>query len=67
MFSSPLRDITTSGAADRRQVSWEDLLKKLTWIDRNSIAQVALDLVDESGQPKEAVMLRILSQRSSGG
>jgi hypothetical protein len=35
-----------------REVSWEDLVKKLTWIDRNTIAQVALDLVDESGHPK---------------
>ncbi len=34
--------------------SWEELLAKLTWIDRNSIAEVALDLVDESGQPKVA-------------
>ena len=34
------------------QVSWEELVKKLTWIDRNTIAQVALDLVDESGAPK---------------
>ena len=32
--------------------SWEELLAKLTWIDRNNIAEVALDLVDESGQPK---------------
>ncbi len=37
------------------QVSWEELFEKLTWIDRNNIAQVALDLVDESGQPREAV------------
>ena len=29
------------------QASWEDLVRKLTWIDRNIIAQVALDLVDE--------------------
>lgn len=34
--------------------SWEDLIAKLTWIDRNNIAEVALDLVDESGQPKVA-------------
>src|ERR1700730_5990393 len=34
--------------------SWEDLLAKLTWIDRNKIAEVALDLVDETGQPKVA-------------
>src|SRR3984957_16429673 len=33
--------------------SWEELLAKLTWIDRNNLAQVALDLVDESGHPKE--------------
>jgi hypothetical protein len=32
------------------QVSWEELIKKLTCIDRNTIAQVALDLVDESGE-----------------
>jgi hypothetical protein len=37
-----------------RPASWEDLLTKLTWIDRNSIAEVALDLVDESGQPRVA-------------
>ncbi|MGB8536425.1 MAG: hypothetical protein WCD57_08430 [Acidobacteriaceae bacterium] len=34
--------------------SWEELLAKLTRIDRNKIAEVALDLVDESGQPKAA-------------
>jgi hypothetical protein len=34
------------------EAEWEDLLAKLTWIDRNNIAEVALDLVDESGQPK---------------
>ena len=42
------------------QVSWEELLKKLTWIDRNTIAQVALDLVDESGDTQ-----RIRGCRSS--
>jgi hypothetical protein len=36
------------------EVSWEELVRKLTWIDRNTIAQVALDLVDESGQPRDA-------------
>ncbi len=35
------------------QVGWEGLVKQLTWIDRNTIAQVALDLVDESGEPRE--------------
>jgi hypothetical protein len=33
-------------------VGWEQLLASLTWIDRNNIALVALDLVDESGRPK---------------
>jgi hypothetical protein len=37
------------------QVSFEELFGKLIWVDRNNIAQVALDLVDESGQPREAV------------
>ena len=36
------------------QVSWEGLLRRLTWIDRNNIAQVALDLVDESGRELHA-------------
>ena len=31
---------------------WEQLLASLTSIDRNNIALVALDLVDESGRPK---------------
>jgi hypothetical protein len=34
--------------------SWEELVKRLTWIDRNTIALVTLDLVDESGTPKES-------------
>jgi hypothetical protein len=34
-------------------VGWEELLQRLTWVDRDNIAQVALDLVDESGQPRE--------------
>jgi hypothetical protein len=34
------------------EAEWEELFAKLTWIDRNNIAEVALDLVDESGQPK---------------
>jgi hypothetical protein len=33
-----------------KQPTWEDLFAKLTSTDRNSIAQVALELVDESGQ-----------------
>ena len=33
-------------------VDFEDLFAQLKWIDRNNIAQVALDLVDLSGRPK---------------
>jgi hypothetical protein len=36
------------------QSTWDGLFAKLTWIDRNNIAQVALDLVDETGAPREA-------------
>jgi hypothetical protein len=43
-----------SQARQSHQVSWEELVSKLTWIDRNTIAQVALDLVDENGEPKKA-------------
>ena len=32
--------------------SFENLFAQLKWIDRNNIAQVALDLVDPSGLPK---------------
>jgi hypothetical protein len=34
------------------EAEWESLFAKLTWIDRNNIAEVALDIVDEFGQPK---------------
>jgi hypothetical protein len=33
-----------------RQTTWGDLLARLTWTDKNNIDQVALELVDESGQ-----------------
>ena len=36
------------------QMTWEELIKELTWVDRNAIEQVALDLVDESGAAKGA-------------
>jgi hypothetical protein len=36
------------------QASWEGLLARLTWIDRDNIALVALDLVDESGRPRQS-------------
>jgi hypothetical protein len=32
--------------------NFEELFAQLKWIDRNNIAQVALDLVDPSGRPK---------------
>jgi hypothetical protein len=32
--------------------SFENLFSQLKWIDRNNIAQVALDLVDPSGRPR---------------
>jgi len=32
--------------------NFEDLFAQLKWIDRNNIAQVALDLVDPCGRPK---------------
>jgi hypothetical protein len=35
------------------ELNWEDLLGKLIRTDRDSIAQVALDLLDESGRRRE--------------
>lgn len=32
--------------------TWEDILKRLTWIDRDKIATVALDVIKESGAPR---------------
>jgi hypothetical protein len=31
---------------------WEDMLQRLTWIDRIAIATIALDVVSESGEPR---------------
>jgi len=36
----------------RPEADWEELFARLRWIDRNHIAEVALDLVDERGQPR---------------
>jgi hypothetical protein len=36
------------------QASWEALLAKLACVDRDNIAQVALDVVDEWGRPKRS-------------
>jgi hypothetical protein len=35
------------------QKNWEQLLKRLTVVDRSSIAEVALDIIDESGQRRK--------------
>lgn len=35
------------------QRNWELLLKRLTVVDRSSIAEVALDIIDESGQQRK--------------
>jgi len=32
--------------------TWEDLIHRLTWIDRDAIATIALDAVDEQGNPR---------------
>jgi hypothetical protein len=34
------------------QASWESLLKRLTFIDRNSIEEIALDVIESSGLPR---------------
>jgi Flp pilus assembly protein TadB len=34
------------------QRNWEQLLKRLSAVDRSSIAEVALDIIDESGQQR---------------
>ncbi len=33
------------------ETSWEDLLKQLTWVDRDAIARVARDVLDDPGDP----------------
>jgi hypothetical protein len=35
------------------EAGWKDLFQNLTRIDRNKLARVALELVDESGKPRE--------------
>ena len=34
------------------QATWEDLLKRLTWVDRDNIAMIAMDVITESGEPR---------------
>jgi hypothetical protein len=35
--------------------SWDDLLRRLAWVDRDNIAMIALDVVTESGEPRSEV------------
>jgi hypothetical protein len=32
--------------------SWDDLLKRLSWIDRDAVSTIALDAICESGEPR---------------
>jgi hypothetical protein len=34
--------------------SWDQLLNKLSWIDRNAVETIALDAVTESGEPRDS-------------
>ena len=34
------------------QGNWQDLLSRLTHVDQNSIQEIALDIIEESGQPR---------------
>lgn len=31
---------------------WDDLIRRLAFVDRNSIREIALDVIDESGEPR---------------
>ena len=43
---------------------WDELLGRLTAVDRTSIAEVALDLVDESGAPRRDVASPVLASET---
>jgi hypothetical protein len=34
------------------ETTWEDMLKRLCWIDRDAIAMIALDVIEESGETR---------------
>lgn len=34
------------------RAGWDDLLHRLTWVDRDHIAMIALDVVTETGEPR---------------
>ena len=40
-------------ARNSAQKDWDSLLSRLTTVDRSSIAEVALDIIDESGQQRK--------------
>ncbi len=35
------------------KTTWDDILHRLTWLDRDSIATIALDAIFESGEPRQ--------------
>lgn len=35
-----------------KDATWEEILTRLTWIDRDAIATIALDVIEESGEPR---------------
>jgi len=35
------------------QTTWDELLNRLMWVDRDKIARIALDVVDESGERRQ--------------
>jgi hypothetical protein len=37
----------------RSDATWEDLLRRLSWVDRDKIALIALDVIAESGEPRQ--------------
>src|ERR1017187_6634540 len=34
------------------QATWDGLIKRLMWVDRDKVALIALDVVSESGEPR---------------
>jgi len=40
-------------ARKRAQATWDGLLQQLTWVDRDNIEMIALDVITESGEPRQ--------------
>jgi hypothetical protein len=40
-------------ARNAAEATWDDLLKRLKWVDRNNIETIALDVITESGEPRQ--------------